>query len=60
MDNKAYFMIVHERLKNNSELKTGDFQPCQKEMDHYRKQAEAEKKRQDEFFEKKHAKTIKN
>jgi hypothetical protein len=53
-------MIVHERLKNNSELKTGDFQPCQKEMDHYRKKAEAEKKRQDEFFEKKHAKTIKN
>ena len=52
MDNKAYFMIVHERLKNNDVLKTCDFLPCQKEMDHYRKQAEAEKRRQDDFFEK--------
>jgi hypothetical protein len=52
MDNKAYFMMVHDRLKNNSALKSGDFLPGQKEMDHDRKQAEAEKKRQDEFFEK--------
>jgi hypothetical protein len=52
MDNKAYFIMVHDRLKNNSTLKSGGFLPCQKEMDHYRKQVESEKKRQDEFFEK--------
>jgi hypothetical protein len=52
MDNKAYFMMIHDRLKNNGTLNAGDFLHCQKEMDNYRKQVEDAKKRQDEFFEK--------
>ena len=52
MDNKAYFMIVHDRLKTNSTLKSGDFLPSHQESENYKKKLEEEKQRQDEFVEK--------
>jgi hypothetical protein len=52
MDNKAYFMIVHERSKSNGTLNSGDFLPSEKEIDNHRKKVEDEKRRQDELFEK--------
>ena len=50
MDNKAYFMTLHNRLKNSNTLKGGDLSPNQQESDNYKKSRRT--KIQDEFFEK--------
>lgn len=52
MDNKAYFMIVHNRLKNSDALKSGHLLPSQQESENNKKKVEEEKKGQHEVFEK--------
>ena len=52
MDNKAYFMIVHDKLKSEGKLPQGEWVPNQSDFDIYRQRCEEEKKRQDDFFNK--------
>jgi hypothetical protein len=52
MDNKAYFMIVHNKLQKEGNFTQGEWVPNQSDFDIYRKRCEEEKKRQDEFFKK--------
>ena len=52
MDNKAYFMIVHDKLQKEGKLTHGEWVPNKLDFDIYRQRCEVEKRRQDDFFNK--------
>jgi hypothetical protein len=52
MDNKAFFITVHDKMRTTGSLKVGDWMPIESEFEKFKRQCMDEKKRQDEFFAK--------